>query len=66
MLSVAPQQSVMTPRIELVLTDMVSPDAHTFAGAELASNLQRLRAGGCQVPSPLQSVSAFDVPDSLI
>ena len=66
MLSVAPQQSVMTPRIELVLTDMVSPDAHTLAGAELQANLQRLRAGGYQVPPPLQSVSAFDVPDSLI
>ena len=50
----------------VVLTDMVSPPPSSTAGAELATNLMKIKQSGVTVHGPRQKVSAFLVPGDLL
>ena len=57
--------SVQQQRV-VVLTDMVSPPPSSIAGAELATNLMKIKQSGVTVHGPRQGVSAFRVPGDLL
>ena len=60
--SVAPAQKERVA----VLTDMVCPPPSSTAGAQLATNLEKIKESGVTVHGPREAVSAFDVPDDLL
>ena len=66
MVTPGPAESACEHRLQICITDMISPGGNTVAGRKLQENMDELRVLGCTNQDQVtQNVSAMNIPEKL-